>query len=285
MDRSRRSDRPQRPAWPARAACVALTLPWLMACARPLDLRPPPAADVEIVDRSTGETLAVYEHRGERWVAGVPGHRYAIRVRNAGPGRVLAVMSVDGLNVLSGETAAWNQRGYVFGPGDTYEVAGWRKSQERIAAFEFSSVPQSYAARTGRPANVGVIGVALFREAAPAAPPMEQSPAAGAARDERSRDEPAPPSEASDASAAPAAPAPLARARTPGLGTAHGRGENSHVDLTSFERAQAAPDRIVSIRYDRYDALVAMGIVPAPARGPDPFPDSAAGYVPDPPGR
>jgi hypothetical protein len=61
-------------------------------------------AAVEVIDRSSGEHLPIYGHRGERWVAGVPGHRYAIAVHNRTDVRLLAVMSVDGLNVLSGET-------------------------------------------------------------------------------------------------------------------------------------------------------------------------------------
>ena len=36
-----------------------------------------------------------------------------------------------------------------------------------MAAFEFSSLVNSYAALTGRPADVGVIGVALFQEKPP----------------------------------------------------------------------------------------------------------------------
>ena len=38
-----------------------------------------------------------------------------------------------------------------------------------VAAFTFTDSPNSYAERTGRPANVGVIGVAVFRERASAA--------------------------------------------------------------------------------------------------------------------
>ena len=35
---------------------------------------------------------------------------------------------------------------------------------QRIAAFYFTELENSYAARTGRPDNVGVIGVAVFRK-------------------------------------------------------------------------------------------------------------------------
>jgi hypothetical protein len=250
------------------AACaMASLLAPLGACAHSIGFpQPSREVDVEIVDRSNGERLPIYEYRGERWVAGVPGHRYAVSVRNLTQGRLLAVMSVDGVNVLSGETAGWDQRGYVFGALEHYEVAGWRKSQERIAAFEFSSLPDSYASRTGRPENVGVIGVAVFREA--------MHPSA------QSADSIAPTAESSSAGAMARRIAPA-----PALGTAHGRGEESYVSLTNFERARSTPDEIVTIRYDRRETLVAMGVI-APSRAtPDPFPSTIPGFVPDPPSR
>lgn len=67
--------------------------------------------DVEIYDRTRGQVLPLHRHRGELYVAGEPGHEYEIRLRSREPGRVLAVTSVDGVNVVSGETAATNQGG------------------------------------------------------------------------------------------------------------------------------------------------------------------------------
>src|SRR5271170_2107678 len=124
-------------------------------------------AEVSIIDRDTGVVLSPHYYRGEYWVAGRPGAKYAIEVRNRLGERLLAVTSVDGVNVLSGATAAFDQAGYVFEPGDRYQITGWRKSDAEVAAFTFTESPNSYAERTGRPANVGVIGVALFRERRP----------------------------------------------------------------------------------------------------------------------
>ena len=121
-------------------------------------------ADVSVIDRDSGCALATHYYRGEYWVAGSPGARYAIAIRNRLGERVLAVTSVDGINVVSGATAGWGQTGYVFGAGEDYRITGWRKSDSDVAAFAFTPSPNSYAERTGRPANVGIIGVALFRE-------------------------------------------------------------------------------------------------------------------------
>jgi hypothetical protein len=242
-------------------------------------------AEVEVIDRSTGERLPIYGHRGERWVAGVPGHRYAIAVHNRTDARLLAVMSVDGVNVLSGETSGWDQRGYVFAPGERYQIAGWRKSQDRIAAFEFASLPDSYAARTGRPENVGVIGVALFREAVqPAVNALTPTPQ-GADPDRRDRAEnsPAAPRSLADPSSQAN---PARRAEEPSrLGTAHGRSEDSRVSFTAFERARPSPDEVITIRYDRRENLIAMGVIAPSLTVPNPFPSSIVGFVPDPPAR
>src|ERR1700726_3575295 len=121
-------------------------------------------ANIQIIDRDTGNVLPTYRSHGEYWVAGRPGARYSIMVQNRRGERLLAVTAVDGINVISGETGAWGQSGYVFSPGETSEIAGWRQSNAEIAAFNFPAAGNSYAERTGRPANVGVIGVALFLE-------------------------------------------------------------------------------------------------------------------------
>ncbi len=264
-------------------------------------------ADITIVDRDTGATLPVHYAKGEYWVAGRPGSRYAVTVHNRIGERVLAVPSVDGVNVLSGETAAWGQTGYVFSPHERYQITGWRKSNSEVAAFEFSSLANSYASRTGRPAHVGVIGVALFRERQPlplpsvapepyrqrrelresaerqsdaqAPAPAPTSPAAAA---------PAPASEADSSIAAQAAgnvakSAPAAAAR---LGTAHGQRETSVVSHTSFTRLQDRPNEVITIRYDSRENLVAAGVIHEhPVRQPTPraFPQSDnPSYVPDP---
>jgi hypothetical protein len=249
-------------------------------------------ARVSVVDRDSGVTLPTYYSRGEYWVAGSPGARYAIEIRNCAGGRLLAVTSVDGLNVLSGDTAGFGQAGYVFDPGERYQITGWRKSNSEVAAFTFTDSRDSYAGRTGRPANVGVIGVALFREQpqvvyAPAhvAPPpaaVEAAPLAGDSS--RALAENAPVAAASALQRAPvAAPAPAPR-----LGTGHGEREYSYAVDTEFHRMQPQPNEIIRIRYDSYENLVAMGIIRQPRptpRTPDPFPGSEQRrFVPDPPG-
>lgn len=278
----------------------------LAGCSLPPDaLAVGRSISVEIVDRDTGQVLEVYQHAGRSYIAGRPGARYAIRISNRSGARVLAVTAVDGINILTGRTAAWGQSGYVFEPWQSYEVTGWRKSDSQVAAFEFTSLPDSYAARTGRPLDVGVIGVAVFRERVrPVWREKERDQRPLGAADERERRLAEPRSEAAadaagqsgagraDSAARAAPPAAAAESKLAAqpdrLGTGHGRREDSWVTTTQFERASSTPDEIVSVQYDRYENLLAAGIIgAAPMARPRPFPGSREtyGYVPDPPAR
>ena len=76
-----------------------------------------------------------------------------------------AVVSVDGRDAIDGRPADFrNKRGYLVPPWGSVDIEGWRISRAQAAAFRFSSVPDSYAARTGSAREVGVIGVAVFPE-------------------------------------------------------------------------------------------------------------------------
>jgi hypothetical protein len=271
-----------------------------------------------VVDRDTGRELPQWRHGGRLFVAGRPGARYSLRVANHTDGRILAVISVDGVNVVTGETAGYGQRGYVFRPHQGYDVTGWRKSDEEVAAFGFAAQSRSYAALTGRPAEVGVIGIAVYREKAEFAPPAElaaPSPApnipaqliplpptpAPLPPTAMAPPPPSPPPPMEAPPPEPASPAsPVRAARTASqervaslpaerLGTAHGAREASSATEVSFVRATFAPEYVWQIEYDSYANLVAAGVIPPspPARHrPRPFPKApvTGGYVPDPPG-
>ena len=247
------------------ALALAATSSAMPLSARGLDAAP--LVELDVVDRDTGQVLPEYRHRGQDWIAGAPGHRYAVRLTNRSGARVKVVLSVDGVNAVSGETAASRQTGYVLAPWQSTEIAGWRKSLDDVAQFYFTDLPDSYAARTGRPDNIGVIGVAAFREKRRLPPPdvAMRAPAQDKAEASMERER----------RAAPAAP-------SPSLGTAHGARESSWVNRTHFERASSRPDQVRSLRYDRRENLIALGVLPTPrpwSHRPDPFP---GGFVPDP---
>ena len=243
---------------------------WMFFC---LSLAVAPAlaagslADVQIHDRASGRALPVYESAGRWFIAGKPGNEYHVTVRNRAGGDLLAVVSVDGINVVTGETAAASQSGYVIDRGSAMSIKGWRKSLEKVAAFYFTDLGDTYAARTGRPENIGVIGVALFKRKPEPVLELEQP---------QSRGEPG--TAAADGAARSARP----RAPEKSIGTGHGRSQTSQARYVAFERESDTPNEMVVIHYDTYANLVARGVIPQSPRWPSPFP---GGFVPDPPGR
>jgi hypothetical protein len=242
--------------------------------------------DVAVINRSTGQRAPVYHHQGRLYVAGTPGERYSVHVTNRTGGRILAVISVDGINAVTGETASPDQNGYVLGAHQSFEIAGWRKNTSEVAAFYFTQLPDSYAARTDRPDNVGVIGVAVFREHRPPRPAVLPQPRPSARSDGAAREAE---SSAADASGPPAASAPSESAaeqralrRQEKIGTGHGERERSDVVYTQFRRATSYANETIAIHYDTRTNLVARGIIPgtAPVSTPNPFPGGR--FVPDP---
>jgi len=273
--------------------------------------------ELSLVDRDTGATLSPLTRDGKLYVVGIPGHRYSVHMSNRTGERVMAVLSVDGVNAVSGETANPEQTGYVLAPYQSTEINGWRKSVAEVAQFNFTALSDSYAARSGRANNVGVIGVAVFREKQK---PVWHEDKIATSEPENSRNKrlettevtgsrtrradaesatvdtataSAPASNAAGVAKATSSPAPMqpaadgrlaqrAEKREESLGTGHGARESSYVSYTYFERAGSQPNEVVSIWYDSYRNLVSRGVIPLPkpiASEPQPFPH---GFVPDP---
>jgi len=174
----------------------------------------------------------------------------------------------------------------VLEPWESTEIAGWRKSLDDIAQFVFTDLGDSYAARTGRPRNVGVIGVAVFQESRPRYYP---APAPSVAREYRRDEAKAAPAPAASGMAREQAADSVVRHQS--MGTGHGQREWSPVGQTSFVRATRGPAQVSELRYDDNRRLLAMGVIP---RGhddprldhrsgqPRAFPN---GFVTDPPYR
>ena len=252
-----------------------------------------------------GVPARTFRHGGETFVLGHLGERYTLRIVNHTARRVEAVVSVDGRDVIDGKPADWRgKRGYLVPAWGSADIDGWRVSQQEAAAFRFSSVSQSYAAKTGNAREVGVIGVAIFSERwSPPPPPQPLSvppPGSwnGGPRDDlerQSRGQAAPPAgDQALAGEAPSSSAPLARkpAERPGLGTGFGEPVSSQVTEVPFERGRSRPDALIGARYDDRAGLVALGIevdggatLDADLRcSAEPFPVVERRYAEPPPG-
>jgi hypothetical protein len=300
----------------SRLSVLAVSLVSLTTLTRNAEGRPLRSAvsGYEVQVLVDGSPAPTFWHNGETYIMGRTGERYVIRVHNRTGRRIEAVVSVDGRDVVDGKNGDFrNQRGYLVPAWGSVDVDGWRLSQSQAAAFRFSSVADSYAARMGNAREVGVIGIAVFAERVYYPPPRPVSPPCCIDYDredlsygdvgKRSRQESAPAPAASDylaeghANKAKGARASsgYAPSRRPGLGTEFGEAVNSSIQEVEFVRANAAtPSVILGVRYNDRDGLVAMGVnvdgvYPWPSdselrRTADPFPASPRRYATPPAG-
>lgn len=241
---------------------IAIAAAALACASSPARARGEPAQSgpysLELVDEF-GRSLPTFVHRNRTWVLGRLGQRYQLRVRNGSDRRIEVVASVDGRDVVDGRKASTSKRGYVVGPWAEVAIDGFRLSTDAVAAFRFSSVPDSYAARMGDARDVGVVGAAIFPERwrRPIPPPLDLRRSEPSARGGDLGEQTAPP--------ATGAPAPSAEARRgagkpSGLGTAFGEERGSPVDQVAFERESEWPAVVLTLRYDDERGLAAQGI-------------------------
>src|SRR5215203_5807691 len=112
-----------------------------------------------------GRPLAEYFARGRNYVEALEGAEYELRLRNTSPERVAVALSVDGLNTIDARhTSAWNASKWVIEPYQTITISGWQMSSERARHFYFTNERDSYGAKLGQTANLGVISAVFFRE-------------------------------------------------------------------------------------------------------------------------
>lgn len=224
-----------------------------------------------------GGPLDVIYGRGRRYVEAREGAEYTLLVRNPLPVRVAVALSVDGLNTVDARhTSAWEASKWVIEPYGTIRVSGWQMSSTRARRFYFTTERDSYAARIGRAADLGVITAVFYRESTPRPYPVTPPPSP------RPYDEPLPrrgessaPAERemraeSDASKSSGSAGAAARPRYDDGYAATGIGRSVYHDVEWVQmRLERAPAAEVSIRYEYRDALVRLGLLPRPRRDDD----------------
>lgn len=223
-----------------------------------------------------GRPLEEYRARGRSYVEAIAGAEYEVRLYNPTPHRVAVALSVDGLNSIDARrTSAWQASKWVIQPYGTIHIGGWQMSSERARRFYFTTERDSYAAKLGQPANVGLISAVFFREARPVPVPITPSPRVRPPyEDERSErrsdSRPEAPKARGEASSVAKdrsgtiAPVPDDEHAATGIGRSV-RNDVRWVHLDLDPRAAAE----VSIRYEYYQGLVRLGITPRPYYRPD----------------
>ncbi|MEP6706248.1 MAG: hypothetical protein ABJC05_01945 [Pyrinomonadaceae bacterium] len=223
-----------------------------------------------------GVPLQEYLARGRRYVEALENAEYEINLRNTSPVRVAVALSVDGLNSIDAKhTTAWNASKWVVGPYQTIRIGGWQMSSERARRFYFTTERDSYAAKLGQTANLGLISAVFFRERAQVVVPVTPGPDPRYRGDqmreegESSMKSKAPPSSAGDSAAGRSnsvqpMPAPDDESAATGIGRSV-RNDVHWVDM----KLEPRPAGEVTIRYEYRASLVRLGIFPRPYPQPD----------------
>jgi|GEM_PF-1170500 len=221
--------------------------------------------------------LRVGHKDGNTFFAAPIGSEYTITVRNLTGRRILAIPTVDGLNVIDRSRGDWDGSGYVLGPYESVEIPGFRRGDDfqYVERFTFNKARFSLASRIGDVRNVGVIGVAVFEEYVPPPPPPRPVYDYKSSSNDR-------------LASAPAAEGMMEEAecsRAKGFsqheraGTEAGRTVHDPVRRVTFRRASDTPNEILALYYDTEENLVSAGIFPPPYEPPpigflSPFPSN-----------
>jgi hypothetical protein len=232
--------------------------------------------DLQII--VNGRPLDEYAAQGRSYVEALAGAEYEVRIHNLQPYRVAVALSVDGLNTIDARhTSAWNASKWVIEPYGTISVGGWQMSSERARRFYFTSERDSYGAKLGQTANLGVISAVFFRERRPYPVPVAPPPHPIYKEDGRSERSEAPAAgsagEAQNKSADSASTRRGQVAAQPDdeyAATGIGRSVQNDVRWVDMELDSRAVGEL-SVRYEYYPALVRLGILPRRYDRPDPL--------------
>ena len=204
------------------------------------------------------------------------GERYGIRIRNNTGGRVAVVVAVDGRNIISGTRSdlRGDERMYVVAPYESATYDGWRTARDTVNRFYFTEPADSYAAAFGDRSAMGVIAVAVYREAE--APRVAH----------QGKRAPGIPPETEKGAAAPGAAsrsfAPEKRSES--TGTGFGEETDSPSVKVAFRPESRAAERHF-LKYEWRETLCRKGIVDCRWSGNRFWDDDDGGYAPYPPGR
>jgi hypothetical protein len=124
--------------------------------------------NVEMRVLVNGRPVREYPHKGMTFIESRVGSVYTIKIKNDNGTRVMAVVSVDGLDVITGKPAEKTNKGYIVDAYSSTEIKGYRTSDEKSVDFVFVSKDgnKNYVAQVegGDKRNSGVIGIRVFEE-------------------------------------------------------------------------------------------------------------------------
>jgi len=217
-----------------------------------------------------GRSLEEYAARGRHYVEALEGEEYELRIRNPLGERVAVALSVDGMNTIDARrSSAWEASKWVIGPYQTITISGWQMSSSRARRFYFTTERDSYGAKLGKTANLGVISAVFFRERQPVVVvppprprPYEDDRIERRGESKRRADAPSTSAQGRESAGATAKnseayPRPDDESAATGIG----RNVRNDVHWTNMDLQPRAVAEL-TIRYEYRDALVRLGIIP-----------------------
>jgi hypothetical protein len=248
--------------------------------------RRPPQRNFQLTVLVDGRPLAQYYARGKTYIEALKGSEYELQITNPTPDRVAVALSVDGLNTIDARhTSAWNSSKWVIEPYQTITIGGWQMSTERARRFYFTSERDSYGAKLGQTANLGIISAVIFRERGRMITVNPPRPIYRDNREKSQRDESAAPSansqsaDSSRKSKGAIPPVPDDDYAATGIG----RSVRNDVRWIDME-LESQPAAELTIRYEYYAALLKLGVMPRPYNEPYPLGrrEDSRGFSPEP---
>jgi hypothetical protein len=112
-----------------------------------------------------GRPIKEYSHKGLTLIESRHGTNYTVKIKNDNSFKVMAVLSIDGLDVLTGKPAENSKKGYIVDSYSTTEIKGYRINETESASFIFTKKDKAYVTQvTDNARNTGVIGIRIFKE-------------------------------------------------------------------------------------------------------------------------
>jgi len=108
-----------------------------------------------------------FDNNGNVWIEARKGSSFSIKITNETYKRSLAVVSVDGLNVINGKHLIPEEgKGYIINKYSSINIPGWKINENDVKEFYFTTKEEeSYARKIGADErNIGVIACAFFPE-------------------------------------------------------------------------------------------------------------------------
>ena len=221
-----------------------------------------------------GRKATEYSARGRRYIEALANAEYELRIHNPSGSRVAVALAVDGMNTIDARhTSAWDAHKWVIEPYGTINVRGWQMSSENARRFYFTTERDSYGAKIGQTANLGLISAVFFRERKP----IVITPVVPGHRDQKSANDKDRIRGEENAPAEPSASAGTAKSRSTNsypppddesAATGIGRTIQNGVTWIKMD-LDPQPVGEVTIRYEYRAGLVRLGIIPRDYPRPD----------------